>query len=439
QITSRSLVLSEVDAPHQLLTKHGRQRKITLREGPIRDHSGHLVGTVIVFRDITDQSRHQEEQQRISKLNSLGVLAGGLAHDFNNILTTILGNVFVAKLRMVANDPLTQNLEQAEQACLRAKELTQQLLTFAKGGAPIKTSIALGDLLRKSTIFALSGSSISCHFDIPDDLWPLDADPGQIRQVFQNITLNARQAMPHGGHLSVKVENVGLKDSSALPSSSLIPGNYVQVSFEDQGNGIEARQLPNIFDPYYTTKPGASGLGLATAHSIIQQHHGHISVTSKVGVGTTFTVYIPSTYVTPENEAQHIPAIPRKSRGRVLVMDDEHSIRRMVEDALTQFGYDVVSVPDGQTAIDLFSKALADGMKFEVVILDLTIPGAMGGVKAIQHLRNLDPHIKAIVTSGYSDDPIICHFQDHGFQGILIKPYKIFDLAKTLESMFSRN
>jgi PAS domain S-box-containing protein len=437
QFSSSTLVLSEQDASQQLLTKYGRQRKITLREGPIRDHSGHLVGTVMVFRDITDQTRQQEEQQRISKLNSLGVLAGGLAHDFNNILTTILGNVFVAKLRMASSDPLTQNLEQAEHACLRAKELTQQLLTFAKGGAPIKTSIAIGDLLRKSTIFALSGSSISCHFDIPGDLWALDADPGQIRQVFQNITLNARQAMPHGGHLSVKVENVELHDHSAIPSSSLIPGNFVRVSFEDQGNGIESRQLPNIFDPYYTTKPGASGLGLATAHSIIQQHHGHISVTSKVGVGTTFTVYIPSTHVTP-GQAQNIPAISPQCRGRVLVMDDEHSIRRMVEDALTQFGYEVVGVPDGQTAIDVVSKAMTDGKKFEVAILDLTIPGAMGGVKAIQHLRILDPHIKAIVTSGYSDDPIMCNFQKHGFQGILVKPYKIFDLAKTLDSMFSQ-
>ncbi|MCA9423078.1 MAG: PAS domain S-box protein, partial [Nitrospira sp.] len=286
QFSSRAFVFSEQDTPHQLLTKHGLQRTITMREGPIRDHSGHLVGTVIVFRDITDQTRHQEEQQRISKLNSLGVLAGGLAHDFNNILTTILGNVFVAKLRMVANDPLTQNLEQAEQACLRAKELTQQLLTFAKGGAPLKTSIVLGDLLRKSTIFALSGASISCHFDIPDDLWPLDADPAQLRQVFQNITINARQAMPHGGHLAVKVENVQSNDPSTLPSPSLTPGSYVKVSFEDEGNGIEDGQLSNIFDPYYTTKPGASGLGLAAAHSIIQQHHGHINVTSTVGIGT---------------------------------------------------------------------------------------------------------------------------------------------------------
>ena len=436
QFSSRSFVLTEPDAPHFLLTKHGLQRTITMREGPIRDHSGHLMGTVIVFRDITDQCRQQEEQQRISKLNSLGVLAGGLAHDFNNLLTTILGNVFVAKLRMVPKDPLAQNLEQAEQACLRAKELTQQLLTFAKGGAPVKTSIALGDLLRKSTIFALSGSSLSCHFDISEDLWPLDADPGQLRQVIQNITINARQAMPQGGHFTVKVGNVALKDASVLPSPTLIPGNYVKISFEDQGAGIEDRHLSNIFDPYYTTKPGASGLGLATAHSIIQQHHGHISVTSKVGIGTTFTVYMPSSYSTPDPGQLSIPAITKRRRGRVLVMDDEQSIRRMVEDALTQFGYEVTSVHEGREAIDMVSQSLANGKNFEVAILDLTIPGAMGGKETIQHLRSLDPHIKAIVTSGYSDDPIMSDFQKYGFQGILVKPYKIFDLAKILESMF---
>ena len=389
----------------------------------------------VVFRDITDQSRQQEEQQRISKLNSLGVLAGGLAHDFNNLLTGILGNVFVAKLRMVPqDDPLAKNLEQAEQACLRAKELTQQLMTFAKGGAPIKTSIAVGDLLRESTIFTLSGSSISCHFGIPEDLWPLDADSGQLWQVFQNITINARQAMPQGGRFTAKVENVALQDSSLLPSPSFNPGNYVKISFDDQGPGIEDGQLSNIFDPYYTTKPGASGLGLAIAHSIIQQHHGHISVTSEVGMGTTFTVYMPASYSTPDPGQQSVPTI-KNGRGRVLVMDDEQCIRRMTEDALTYFGYEVCSVPDGQAAIDLVSQSLANGKKFEVVILDLTIPGAMGGKEAIQHLRSLDPQIKAIVTSGYSDDPIMADFEKYGFQGILAKPYKIYDLATMLESL----
>ena len=433
QFSPASSALSEPDAPLQLITKHGLQRTISMRETPIRDHSSHLMGTVIVFHDITDQHRHQDEQQRISKLNSLGVLAGGLAHDFNNLLTTILGNVFVAKLRMVPQDPLAQNLEQAEQACLRAKELTQQLLTFAKGGAPIKTSIALGDLLRKSAIFALSGSSISCHFDIPNDLWPLDADASQLRQVIQNITINARQSMSQSGHFSIRVENVALNTQASLPSPTLPPGNYVKISFEDQGTGIKDQDLPNIFDPYFTTKPGASGLGLATAHSIIQQHQGHISVHSEIGKGTTFTVYLPSSYSTVNIDPQVIP----KGRGRILVMDDEQSICRMVEDALTQFGYQVTVALDGQAAIDLFSEALASGGKFDVVLLDLTIPGGMGGKEAIQHLRRLDPHVKAIVTSGYSDDPIMSDFQTYGFQGILVKPYKIIDLAKTLESLCS--
>ncbi|MDH5562193.1 MAG: PAS domain S-box protein [Nitrospirota bacterium] len=428
---SSSSALTAEDSPLHLMTKHGLQRTISMRETPIRDHSSHLMGTVIVFHDITDLHRQEAEQERINKLNSLGVLAGGLAHDFNNLLTTILGNVFVAKLRMVPQDPLAQNLEQAEQACLRAKELTQQLLTFAKGGAPIKTSIALGDLLRKSAIFALSGSSISCHFDIPHDLWPLDADASQLRQVIQNITINARQAMAEGGHFSIRVENAALHTPATLPSPTLPTGNYVKISFEDQGPGIKEQELPNIFDPYYTTKPGASGLGLATAHSIVQQHQGYISVSSVLGKGTTFTVYLPSSYSTVPTDHQAIP----KGRGRVLVMDDEPSICRMVEDALTQFGYDVTTVADGQAAIDRFTESLAKGKTFDAILLDLTIPGGMGGKDAIQHLRKLDPHVKAIVTSGYSDDPIMSDFQAYGFQDILVKPYKITDLANTLKAL----
>ena len=431
QFSPTPSALTDPNTPMQLITKHGLQRTIAMRETPIRDHSGHLMGTVIMFHDTIDRQRQEDEQQRISKLNSLGVLAGGLAHDFNNLLTTILGNVFVVKLRMIAQDPLAQNLEQAEHACLRAKELTQQLLTFAKGGAPIKTSVVLGDLLRKSAIFALSGSSISCHFDIPNDLSPLDADASQLRQVIQNITINARQAMPQSGHFSIHVENTTLHTRPSLPTISLPPGDYIKIAFIDQGMGIAEQELPNIFDPYFTTKPGASGLGLAAAHSIIQQHHGHISVHSEKGKGSTFTVYLPSSYSIVNIDPQDIP----KGRGRILVMDDEQSICRMVEDALTQFGYEVTTTRDGQTAIDVFSEALTSGDKFDALLLDLTVPGGMGGKEAIQHLRKLDPHLKALVTSGYSDDPILADFQTYGFQGILVKPYKIIDLAKTLESL----
>ncbi len=431
QFSPAPSALTDSNTPFQLMTKHGLQRTIAMRETPIRDHSGHLMGTVIMFHDTINRQRQEDEQQRISKLNSLGVLAGGLAHDFNNLLTTILGNVFVVKLRMIPQDPLAQNLEQAEHACLRAKELTQQLLTFAKGGAPIKTPVVLGDLLRKSAIFALSGSSISCHFDIPHDLSPLNADASQLRQVIQNITINARQAMPQSGHFSIHVENTTLHTRPNLPTISLPPGDYVKISFTDQGIGITEQELPNIFDPYFTTKPGASGLGLAAAHSIIQQHHGHISVHSERGEGSTFTVYLPSSYPIVDIDPQDIP----KGRGRILVMDDEQSICRMVEDALTQFGYEVTTTRDGQTAIDVFSEAISRGKNFDAILLDLTIPGGMGGKEAIQHLRKLDPHLKALVTSGYSDDPILADFQTYGFQGILVKPYKIIDLAKTLESL----
>ena len=425
----------EPNSPHQLITKHGHQRTISMRETPIRDHRSYLMGTVIVFHDITDQHRQQEEEQRRSKLNSLGVLAGGIAHDFNNLLTAILGNVFVAKLRMVAQDPLAHNLEQAEQACLRAKELTQQLLTFAKGGAPIKTSIALGELVRKSAVFALSGSSISCHFDIPNDLWPIDADANQLRQVIQSITLNARQAMPEGGSFSICMENVALPTQSTLPSTTLSPGNYVKISFEDQGVGIKEQDMPNIFDPYFTTKPGASGLGLAAAHSIIQQHQGHIHVHSEAGKSTTVTVYLPSSYFSIGQDRQAVP----KGHGRILVMDDEQSILRMVEGALNQFGYEVITVQDGQTAIDVFSKSLANRKPFDAVLLDLTIPGGMGGKDVMQHLQKLDPHVKAVVTSGYSDDPIMSDFHTYGFQDILVKPYKITELAQTLKELCADN
>lgn len=431
QFQSTTLALLESPCPLTLLTKSGAQRTITMRESPIRDRLGHLLGTVMVFQDITDHARLQEEQQRLNKLNSLGMLAGGLAHDFNNLLTTILGNVFVAKLRMVPKDPLTQNLEQAEQACLRAKELTQQLLTFAKGGVPVKTSVPIGDLVRKSTIFALSGSPISCHFDIPDTLRPLDADAAQLRQVIQNIAINARQAMPEGGQYTIRIRNVSFQDSSPLPSPALSPGHYIQIVFEDQGTGIEERHLSNIFDPYFTTKPGASGLGLATAHSIIRQHQGHICVQSTPGKGTTMNVYLPSSF---SDQPKGSAPSPRPSgRARILVMDDEQSIRRMVEDALIQFGYEVSCAQDGQEAIDLFSQAMSQGKKFDAVLLDLTVPGGMGGKEALQRLRKLDPQVKAVVTSGYSDDPIMSEYQQYGFQSILLKPYKIMDLAKTLE------
>ena len=430
-------VLGGSEIPTTLITKDGAQRKITYREAPVRDHRDQLIGTVLVFRDITNQHQQEIERQRIDKLNSLGVLAGGIAHDFNNLLTTILGNLFVAKLRIVPQDPIAQGLNEAEQACLRAKDLTQQLLTFAKGGAPIKKPVSIGDLVRKSTVFALSGSSVGCEFNLPEDLWPLEADEAQLKQVIQNLVINARQAMQEGGVTTISGENFTLRSQAQDEHSTLQPGSYIKLSFEDRGPGISPEHLPNIFDPYFTTKPGATGLGLATAHTIIQRHGGNISVNSQVGSGTTFSVFLP-TPTPPDQQQAALPQLP-KGQGRILVMDDEVSIRNMVRDALMQIGYEVTGVRDGSEAISTFSQARDEGKPFTAILLDLTVPGAMGGKEALRQLRTLDPQVKAIVTSGYSEDPIMANYRAYGFDGILVKPYKITDLYDTLENMFSGN
>ena len=433
-----SHVLGGSEVPTTLITKSGTQRRITYREAPVRDHRDQLIGTVLVFRDITNQHQQEIERQRIDKLNSLGVLAGGIAHDFNNLLTTILGNLFVAKLRIVPQDPIAQGLNEAEQACLRAKDLTQQLLTFAKGGAPIKKPVTIGDLVRKSTIFALSGSSIGCEFNLPEDLWPLEADEAQLKQVIQNLVINARQAMQEGGVATISGENFTLASQGQEDYPTLQPGLYIKLSFEDRGIGIAPEHLPNIFDPYFTTKPGATGLGLATAHTIIQRHGGHISVNSQAGTGTTFSVFLPAPLPPPDKQQGILQPLP-KGQGRILVMDDEVSIRNMVRDALMQIGYEVTGVRDGREAITTFSQAREAGQPFTAIILDLTIPGAMGGKEALRQLRILDPQIKSIVTSGYSEDPIMANYRAYGFDGILVKPYKITDLYDTLETVFSAN
>ena len=431
-----SHVLGGSEIPTTLITKSGTQRTITYREAPVRDHRDQLIGTVLVFRDITNQHQQEIERQRIDKLNSLGVLAGGIAHDFNNLLTTILGNLFVAKLRIVPQDPIAQGLNEAEQACLRAKDLTQQLLTFAKGGAPIKKPVVIGDLVRKSTIFALSGSAIGCEFNLPEDLWPLEADEAQLKQVIQNLVINARQAMHEGGVTTISGENFTLSSQVQEENPPLQPGPYIKLSFEDRGPGIAPEHLPNIFDPYFTTKPGATGLGLATAHTIIQRHGGNISVNSQVGSGTTFSVFLP-TPLPPSDKQQGILQQLPKGQGRILVMDDEVSIRNMVRDALMQVGYEVTGVRDGSEAISTFSQSRDAGQPFTAILLDLTVPGAMGGKEALRQLRTLDPQIKAIVTSGYSEDPIMANYRAYGFDGILVKPYKITDLYDTLENLFS--
>ncbi|MGQ9610145.1 MAG: hybrid sensor histidine kinase/response regulator [bacterium] len=385
--------------------------------------------------DITERHKTEEEIIKADKLESVGLLAGGIAHDFNNILTAVLGNVSLAKMYVNPGDKIYERLVEAEKASLRAKELTQQLLTFSSGGAPIVKTMPIEQLLRDAVNFALSGSNVRCDFFITNKLKNVDIDESQIRQVINNIIINAIQAMPEGGVIKVYAENTTIGSEYI---NLLKPGKYVKITIEDHGIGIPENNLPRIFDPYFTTKQKKSGLGLTSAYSIIKNHGGYITVESQVGVGTKCHVYLPASSVqffTEENvkKEEHI-----LGKGKVLVMDDEEIIRDLAYEALTSLGYEVVTAFDGEEAIKIYKSALESGEPFDVVILDLTIHGGMGGKDTIKHLIEIDPNVKAIVSSGYSNDPVMANYKDYGFIGVIPKPYQIRDLGKIINEVIEK-
>jgi two-component system, cell cycle sensor histidine kinase and response regulator CckA len=382
----------------------------------------------LIFRDITERKRAEIERLQLSKLESLGVLAAGIAHDFNNILTVILGNMGLALLDKL-EDPTREKLGEAEKACLQGKTLARQLLTFAKGGAPIKEMISTGDLITEAGAFACKGANVRCEFDFPDDLWGIEADPGQLGQVFQNLVINAVQAMPTGGAIKVHGENLKLTPKSDLPLGS---GRYVKISVQDHGIGIPEKYLLKIFDPYFTTKHRGSGLGLAVGYSIIKNHQGHITVESTPGEGTTFHIYLPASdkkFMQPSPEDKESLA----GTGRILVMDDDAMVREVLGKMLLFLGYEVQFAKDGAEALALYAKAQDAKEPFAGVIVDLTIPNGMGGKDTMARLLKLDPKVKAIVSSGYSDDPIMANFPEYGFAGVIAKPYKISEIGKALK------
>jgi two-component system cell cycle sensor histidine kinase/response regulator CckA len=391
--------------------------------------------------DLTERKRQEavleQERLRAAKLESLGLLAGGIAHDFNNFLAAIMGNLSLARLAVEPGSALDTTLREAERACQRASALTRQLLAFAKGGAPLKRMIQLSTVIRESAELAARGAALECAISVASDLWPVEADEGQIGQVIYNLVLNARQAMSHGGHLEVQADNVSIvggTDGSAdrLP---LPEGPYVRIRVRDTGPGIAPEHLAKIFDPYFTTKPGSTGLGLAVVKGIVQRHNGHVTVHSTPGRGTTMFVYLPAVpgagVAAPPSAPPGQRALPA-GKGHVLLMDDDAAIRSLMSRLLRQLGYSVEAVADGAAAVERYRQAQEAGRPFDAVIMDLTVPGQMGGREAIERLRALDPNVRAIVSSGYSDDPVMADYARYGFCGALSKPYRAADLAAAL-------
>jgi PAS domain S-box-containing protein len=395
------------------------------------EEDGRAVGAVVAFRDVTEEKRLAQELLKASKLESIGLLAGGIAHDFNNLLTALVGNLYLIKSSIPPDHKAFQRAAEAEKVCLRATTLTQQLLTFSRGGSPVKKTIELTSRLVEWVTFALGGSKSCAQQEIAPDLWSVEGDEGQLQQVIGNLVINAHQAMPNGGTLTVTADNVVVGTEHALP---LPNGRYVRISIRDQGEGIPPEHLPKIFDPFFTTKPKGSGLGLATSYSIIAQHRGHMTVQSDVGVGTTVSIYLPASSKQAAIEGTEA-GFSVVGHANILFMDDDAAIRETVGDMLTNAGFQVACVEDGRAAIDLYREAFSAETPFDVVILDLTVVGGMGGTDAITHLIKLDPDVKAVVSSGYSNDPVLARFEKYGFAARIAKPYRLEDLLRLVTKL----
>ena len=418
-----------------LIRRDGTEIIIADSAAPINDRHSQTIGIVLVFRDITAQYRLEQEMQKMQKLESLGLLAGGLAHDFNNLLTSILGNVSLVKMQVGVDHKSFNRLTDAEKAARRATDLTQQLLTFAKGGAPIKEPASLAEIAKETCNFAMSGSSARCLYTIPASLWSAEVDKGQISQVFNNLTINSIHAMPGGGTIRLDFENATIQENSAL--SLLKPGDYIKIVFSDEGAGIPEHIVDKIFEPYFTTKSGGTGLGLATVFSIINRHEGQISVESKIGVGTTFTLYVPALRDTVSPVREGTSGV-QAGQGRVLVMDDEELIRNVAGDILRELGYEVAFARDGKEAIEAYLKAEREKNPIHVVIMDLTVPGGMGGKEAVRSLHAVAADAKVIVSSGYSMDPIMAEYEKYGFCGVVCKPYNANEISEVVARVRSQ-
>ncbi len=425
--------LLESTAQKLLITKDGRRVSIADSGAPIFDKESKIIGVVLVFRDITNEKKTEQELLKIRKLESVGVLAGGIAHDFNNILSAILGNIELSSKIVGEDHEISSLLADAISATFRASKLTQQLLTFAKGGEPIKETTALPEIIKESAEFVLHGSDITCTYDFPDDLWFVNIDTGQIGQVIQNIIINARHAMPDGGRIEIKGTNIQNADN--IP---LLNGNtekYIKITIRDSGIGIQKDLIDKIFDPYFSTKQEGSGLGLAISHSIITKHGGYLTAESTPGKGSVFTIYLPATLDQPRKEADSESVVLPSRSATIMVMDDEEVVKNVTKSQLEFLGHKAILVSDGLEAMATYKKLRDSSEQVDIIIMDLTIPGGMGGQAAAQEILKVDPDARIIVSSGYSTDPVMANYRQYGFRAALAKPIILDELKRVLLSV----
>ncbi len=425
----------ESGKPEVALHKHSDREGHTLyvetKGFPIRDQAGTILSVIETISNITEKHLLEEERLKTQKLESIGMLAGGIAHDFNNLLQGVFGYISLAKVKSDDRTKSMAALEQAEKALHQSVSLTSQLLTFSKGGKPARKRIFVQPVIENAVKFALSGSRSEYQFSIDPDLRPVDGDAGQLGQVIQNIVLNADQSMPIGGRVLIKARNM---PSGSAHAPGLPAGDCIEITIEDSGIGIPEQYLGKIFDPYFTTKEKGSGLGLATAYSIVKNHNGQLRVESEMGKGSVFFLYLPAAAALPETAAVHPSAPPAPiNRLRILAMDDEDLVRNLIEEMLRALGHEVETASHGEEALEKYRAAADTGKPFDCVILDYTIRGGMGGAETIQRLKQMDPAVKAIVSSGYSNDDAVTNFRKNGFIAFLKKPYDIEELRKTLQ------
>src|ERR1700730_4516847 len=415
------------------LTKSRQEVIVASRWTLLRDGQGKPSSILVIDTDITEQ-RQLEAQFRAQRLELIGTLAGGIAHDLNNILQVIMTNLDLAASAAIIDEQLPKYLDDASQGAKRATNLSRRLLTFSKGGAPIKQALDVAEILTHAVLLALSGSKLKSHFAYQRDLYPVIGDPVQLTQVIENVVINACEATPQRGQLLVRAENV---DESLPLSSGLPAGRYVRIEIEDSGTGISESIRDRIFEACFTTKPGGSGLGLATVKSIMQQHSGGITIESTVGHGTTVSLMRPAAAHRPDPPVASLPPPVVNSTGRILVIDDEEMILSVVRTMLNSLGYECAVAQDGVSGFHKYVRAKADGNPFAAVLLDATIPNGVSGEEALKLLLEADENARVILCSGYADNDLINKAEQLGFRAFLAKPFSISEFVSVFNKVLS--